>query len=328
MSGLFAKTIQLDALSIVWWRTGFAALVLFLAQQMFARLIIWPKTKKEFCRIAALGLVLALHWFAFFHSIQLSTVAIGVLTFASFPIFVIIGEALAFRARVTIRDLALALVVFVGVGLVVGPGRFSSDQFLGAVWGVISGVLYALLTVANKRLVESYSAITLGFFECLVAFGCLTPMAFRSVASVSSRDLIYLLLLGTLFTGFAHVVFVHGMRKITARLASLIGTLEPVYAVVAAIVLLGEVPGGTNHCGRLVNPVLCRYCQPDPESRNRPVDKRESIPSSQEWLQSARIACGRGQHDRCFVAKYTAGPYFSRRYALATPKVGDVGCCL
>ena len=219
---------------------------------MFFRLITWPKSKRAFVQIGLLGVVLALHWFAFFYSIQLSTVAIGVLTFSSFPIFVIFGEAMVYRSPVRFRDVALAMIVIAGVFLVTGPQQFSSDLFLGAVWGVVSGVLYAVLTVANKRLVESYSAITLGFLECLVAFGCLLPLGLRTVTAVSSRDLIYLLLLGTLFTGFAHVVFVHGMRRITARLASIISTLEPVYAVLAAVILLGEVPSLTTAMGGLL----------------------------------------------------------------------------
>ena len=37
--------------------------------------------------LIVLGIILAVHWTTFFYSIQLSTVAIGLLTFSTFPIF-------------------------------------------------------------------------------------------------------------------------------------------------------------------------------------------------------------------------------------------------
>ncbi|MEQ9570407.1 MAG: EamA family transporter, partial [Longimicrobiales bacterium] len=44
--------------------------------------------------LAALGLLLAVHWVTFFHAIQVSSVAVGLLTFATFPVFAALLEPL------------------------------------------------------------------------------------------------------------------------------------------------------------------------------------------------------------------------------------------
>jgi drug/metabolite transporter (DMT)-like permease len=51
-----------------------------------------------------------------------------------------------------------------------------------------------------------------------------------------------LLLLGVVFTAGAHVLFIHGLRQVPARNAALVGTLEPVYGVVAAALIIAETP--------------------------------------------------------------------------------------
>jgi drug/metabolite transporter (DMT)-like permease len=48
--------------------------------------------------------------------------------------------------------------------------------------------------------------------------------------------------LGVFCTAVAHTLFIQGMRQIRAQTASIISSLEPVYGIVLALVLLGEVP--------------------------------------------------------------------------------------
>ena len=56
------------------------------------------------------------------------------------------------------------------------------------------------------------------------------------------RELALLLLLGLGCTAIAHTLFIEGMRTVSAQLASLIASLEPVWGILFALALLGEVP--------------------------------------------------------------------------------------
>lgn len=74
-----------------------------------------------------------------FRSIQLSTVAIGLLTFSSFPVFVTVLEPLMLGTRWRWRDGGMALLVLLGVALVVPEYRLEAEATLGAIWGCCRG---------------------------------------------------------------------------------------------------------------------------------------------------------------------------------------------
>src|SRR5947207_2093590 len=82
LSGLFGKLISLPSCTIVFGRTMVAALFLGIA--------IVPRSSpsvqlRSYPRFALAGALLAVHWVTFFHSIQVSSVAVGLLTFSTFP---------------------------------------------------------------------------------------------------------------------------------------------------------------------------------------------------------------------------------------------------
>ena len=88
LSGLFAKLLVISPLVIVWWRCLFAAGTLCVVVGLRANFAL------PTAAVAATGVVLADHWVAFFHSIQVSTVAVGLLSFSVFPVVVALIEPL------------------------------------------------------------------------------------------------------------------------------------------------------------------------------------------------------------------------------------------
>jgi drug/metabolite transporter (DMT)-like permease len=55
-------------------------------------------------------------------------------------------------------------------------------------------------------------------------------------------DMLWLALLGIVFTGVAHSLFIRGLAHVKAQTASVIASLEPVYGILAAALLLAEMP--------------------------------------------------------------------------------------
>jgi len=91
LNGLFAKLIPLDALSITQLRSVIAVFG-FLAFGLVRKRKLRVKNLKQQFGVAFLGLLLGLHWITFFHAMQVSTVAIGMLSLFSFPIMTILLE--------------------------------------------------------------------------------------------------------------------------------------------------------------------------------------------------------------------------------------------
>lgn len=241
LSGLFGKFLALPATVIVLGRTGFAALALGLVLavgQRSARM----GNGRDWLGMGLLGALLAFHWVSFFLSIQLATVAVGLLTFSSFPVFVTVLEPLLFKTPWRWRDGAIAALVILGVALVIPEYRLGSATTLGAGWGLLSGLSFALLQLLNKGYRQRYSAVAIAFYQNL--FACLSLLAVTPVAglTLTTGDVGLLLVLGVVCTALAHTLFIESLAVLRTQTASVISSLEPVYGIALAALLLGEVP--------------------------------------------------------------------------------------
>ena len=70
----------------------------------------------------------------------------------------------------------------------------------------------------------------------------LLPFLLTGSRSMGSKDLVLLALLGVFCTALSHGLFIKGLRYVRAQLASVTAGLEPVYGVLFAFLLLGEIP--------------------------------------------------------------------------------------
>ncbi|MCD8510658.1 MAG: EamA family transporter [Bacillus sp. (in: Bacteria)] len=242
LSGLFGKWLTIPANQIVLGRVFFAAIFLLLVLY-FLKQSIKLTNKKDYLPFIIIGGVLALHWGSFFHSIQISTVAVGLVTFATFPIFASILEPIFFKEPFQKQSLLLAFVTLLGVILLIPEWDITNNITKGALWGLVSAVTFAILSMLNRRYVQHHSSIKVGFYQNLFAFFWLLPLFFLAPQlTLSYVDISLLILLGILFTGMAHVLFIQGLKRVNVRTASIITTLEPVYGIIAAAILLHEIP--------------------------------------------------------------------------------------
>ena len=241
VAGLFGKLLPLSAPTIVLGRTFLAGLTL-LGILLYKKLSLKPDSTRVILIFVFLGGLLAFHWVAFFRAIQLSTVAIGLLTYSSFPAFVTLMEPWFLRTRYQIQDITAVAVVALGLVLVVPEYDFSQASMQGAVWGVLSGLSFALLQIMNRKYVERYSSLLLAFYQN--SFACFVLLPFGSLAFgiLDFQKIVFIIFLGVFCTALAHTLFIEGMKRVTAQFASIISTLEPVYGIVLAAVLLDEIP--------------------------------------------------------------------------------------
>ena len=242
LASLFGKWVTLPAAVIVLGRVAFAFPAL-------AAVLLWAgqgislKRKQDYLPLGLMGVLLAIHWATFFESVQVSTVAICLVSYSTFPFFTVFLEPLFFQERLSRRGVVLAVIALAGVALVIPEWKLGNSITLGVFWGVLSGVSFALLSVLNRKYVRTYSSLKVAFYQDLVAFLLLLPLWFILRPSPTASDWGLLILLGVVFTAFSHTLFINGLKEVPARTASIIATLEPVYGVIAAAILLGEAPG-------------------------------------------------------------------------------------
>ena len=251
LSGLFGKLISLPPLGIVLGRTFFASLALGLALS-YRRRAIRIHSRTDFWVFILLGSILAIHWTTFFHAIQVSNVAVGLLSFATFPIFVTFMEPCFFGERLRLFDVWTALLVLCGLVLVIPSFDFGNRITQGAFWGTISGFTFAVLALLNRKFVRTYPSLTIAFYQNAVATLILLPFWSLRSQAFDSRNLLFLGLLGVFCTAIAHALFIRGLKDVRAQLAGVTASLEPVYGILFALILLGEKPSARTLTGGIL----------------------------------------------------------------------------
>lgn len=239
VTGLFGKLLTVNPLIIVLGRVFFSSLML----------IVWLKLKGESTRIiskkdrqalAALGVLLAVHWTTFFAAVQLSNVAVGLLTFSTFPVFVSLFTPVIHKKKIQRQEILFGLLTLIGIAFVIPPFYVDQQLVMGGLIGVLSGALYAVFTMYNTILVKNYSGKLVALYEHRIATIVLIPSFLLIQPELTGIDWMLLVLLGTVFTGIGHSLFINGLKNVTAYMASIITMLEPLYAIILAYLVLGE----------------------------------------------------------------------------------------
>ncbi len=241
LSGLIGKAVSSTALVVTCLRSlvGALALAAFLALRRDGALRAW---RGHFGALLAGGALLAVHWWTFFAAIQRSTVALGLLTYASYPLFVTLLGWVVLRERPRRADLFACALVVAGLVLVVPDWNFGGQTGLALALGVTSGFTFAVLTLLNRRLAQTVPPLGLVTAQLAAAGLLLLPLAVAQLPLVPPGDWVWLVVLGIVFTGLAHACFTASLRRVRMAVVGVVAALEPVYGIAAAWLFLREQP--------------------------------------------------------------------------------------
>ena len=241
LAGLFGKILDLSPLAIVLGRTLVAAIALGVAA-----IVRREPVGRVDASLMLNGAILALHWVTFFLAIQVSTVAIGLLGYAGFPLFTLLIERRGRLREARASEWATILLVASGFALLVRRLSWSDASVQGLALGALSGLSFAWLAVRNRALLAGRRAIGLAFWQNAWAATWLVvavvPIA-GTLQEPSLDEIGALVTLGALCTALAHTLFIASLRRLSPHTASVVAALEPVYGIAFAAILLGESAG-------------------------------------------------------------------------------------
>ena len=246
-TAILGKLISLPALPLVWWRMLIVVAALAVLPQVWRGLRAMPP--RLVLAYAGIGVLVALHWLTFYGSIKLSNASVGATCIALATVFTALVEPWLTRTRLSKREVALGLAVLPGVALVVGG--VPASMRLGIAVGAVSALLVAIFGSLNKRLVEHGDPLTVTGIElgagtlAMTALAPLMPLLFPAFAGdllvlPGARDAWLLLALALACTLLPFALSLVALKHLSAYGVQLVTNLEPVYAIVLAIVLLGE----------------------------------------------------------------------------------------
>lgn len=247
LTGLFGKFLTITPLLIVQGRSIFAFGTLLIAL-VFMRKKLFFKDYREWIWLMVSGSILGIHWIAFFEAIQVSTVAIGLLSFASYPLFTTLLEPLFFKEVLRRQNVVAALIVICGLAIMATSSEepnaiISGSVIQGLLWGLLAGFGFSVLTLLNRGYVRNHSPLLLTCWQNGFAALVLLPWSLSESWMISGKEWSLLFILGVICTVGGHTLLINGLRHVKAQIASLlIAGLEPVGAIVFALFLLGEIP--------------------------------------------------------------------------------------
>jgi drug/metabolite transporter (DMT)-like permease len=241
LTGILGREISLEPFLLVWWRVLIAtASILLIARVLKARLRVKPT---ELWKFAFVGLITAAHWVCFFAAIKYSKISIALVLLSTSAFFVSILHPLIRRQVPKPYEMALGLIVMVGVLMIF---KFEATYTLGIFLSLAAAFLAALFSTLNARLVATHGPATMAFWEMLFASVGLSLFLLVSGYGNSllnlpnMRDLQLLFVLGVLCTGVAFIVSIQVMKVLSPFTCALAINMEPVYTILLALVLYGS----------------------------------------------------------------------------------------
>lgn len=241
-TAILGKLITLPALPLVWWRMLLTAASLLLIPRVWRGWRAMPVRLRW--AYAGIGVLVSLHWLTFYAAIKLANASVGATCIALGPVFLAFVEPWLAKRKFNPRELLLGAAVVPGVALVVGG--VPHGMRLGIAVGVCSALFVALFGSLNKRLVEHGDPLTVTCIELgtgaifLTLLAPLLPHAGPAFVLPDHHDALLLLALVFGCTLLPFTLALVALRHMSAFGTQMVTNLEPVYAIILAIVLLGE----------------------------------------------------------------------------------------
>ncbi|WP_456424939.1 DMT family transporter [Lutibacter sp.] len=240
-TAILGALISIKAIPLVWYRMFFAVIFVF-----FYILLTKKSLKislKVLLKFALTGIIIALHWIAFFSAIKIANVSIALVAMSTGALFASLIEPLFFKRKLNYLELFFGLLVIIGLYIIFNVEK---QYTLGIIYALIASFLSALFTVLNGLYVKKHEAEVITFYQLF--FGVVFITIYILLSStftiqdfyLNILDLIYLFILSSICTAYAFVVSVKIMKFLTPYTVMLTVNLEPVYGIILAVLIFGD----------------------------------------------------------------------------------------
>lgn len=240
-TAILGALISLDALPLVWFRMLFA--VGFIAIYIYYKNLPLRVPIKILAQFLFSGFIIALHWFTFFHAIKISNVSITLACLSTGALFASLLEPILYGKKIIFYEVFFGLLVVAGLYIIF---NVEGIYFWGMITALTSAFLSALFAVINSRLVKSYDATVISFYELgggVLFFTVILLFTERfsiDFFQLSVNDLFYLLILSSVCTAYAFIASTSLMKFLSPYTVMLTINLEPVYGIILAVLIFQE----------------------------------------------------------------------------------------
>jgi drug/metabolite transporter (DMT)-like permease len=211
-------------------------------------------------RLLLLGLLgVTLNQVFFVLGLSRTSVAHAAIIIGSTPILVLIVAWLRGQEHITARKAVGLGIALAGVAAlkVFEPAAATGATWLGDFCMLLAALSFALFTVFGKEVTAQYSTITMNTYAYVSGAVVLLPLtlweaARAPLAHVSAGGWLAAIYMALFPSVIAYLIYYHALAHMTASRLSAFSYLQPVFAAIMGVAILGESLGAPEIAGGLV----------------------------------------------------------------------------
>jgi len=256
LSSTFVRFSNAPSPILVLYRNVFALLILGPYALFRHRAEVLHLRRRELLLCIGSGVVLGLHFTAYFESLRWTSIAASVMLVNTSAFFVALASVLILRQKLSRRAWLAIALTFVGSVLVatadtsVGPAPLWGN--LLALAGSLCMAIYTMLGSVCRRTVSNTAYTFWAYLSTAATVLICALISDTPVLGYAPANFLTTFGMAVCCTLLGHSVFNWGLKYLPPAFISTITLLEPVAAAVWGLLLFREVPGGMVIIGSVV----------------------------------------------------------------------------
>lgn len=240
-TAVLGALISIDAIPLVWYRMLLASGFIFFYIKLRKQKLQFPP--KVLAGFFVAGLIIAMHWLAFFGAIKISNVSVTLAVMSTGALFASLLEPLLYNKKIIWYEVLFGIIVVIGLYIIF---KVETEYVWGIILALCAAFLGALFSIINGSFASKYNASVISFYEIIFGTFCITIYLALSGSfnatffQLSLNDWTFLLILASVCTAYAFIASVHVMKWISPYTVMLTINMEPVYGIILALLILGD----------------------------------------------------------------------------------------
>ena len=241
-NGIVASYIDLSSYEVVLLRSLLGSVMLIAIFFLTGHRLTILEYRWDLFYIALSGIAMAADWLFLFEAYTQIGVSLGMLINYSGPAIVVALSSFVFKERIAWQTIAGLIAALAGVFLISGQAAVGGINIWGFLCAGLSALSYAAMVIFNKmsKQISGIENSMLQLFFTFVTVAVFTACKQGFYMEIHSGDLFPILWIGLLNTGVSCYLYFSSIGRLPVQTVAICGYLEPLSAVLLAVILLHE----------------------------------------------------------------------------------------
>lgn len=236
----------IPAISLVGFRVGITAFILFIFQAFRRRL--WLRERGDYWRLAVLSVFgVTLNQLFFIGGLSMTKASNTSLLAVTIPIFTLVVSSVAGTEELRARKVVGIILAAAGVIFLIDPrnASFSSQTTIGDIFIILNSLSYGIFVATSKDIITRNGAFRSMMWIFIFAAIICVPLGVYSLGSVdlaSVSPVIWWLVIyvSVVATAGPYLLNAFALSKVPPSVVAVYIYLQPIIGFILAVVFLGE----------------------------------------------------------------------------------------